>query len=198
MKFSLSAVRGITILSLTGSLFFVTISFSQETAEDNSIGWTTNFNLSDRQFQTSGRNSYFILEPGYKLVFEGIEDEDTVRLVISVTDKTIKIGDVETRIVEEKESVNSQIIEISRNFFAFCPATGGIFYFGEDVDIYKDGQIINHNGSWRAFQAENKPGLMIPGIALLGSRYYQEIAPGMAMDRAEIIANDIIMQTPAR
>ncbi len=29
----------------------------------------------------------------------------------------------------------------------------------------------------------------MPGLILLGSRFYQEIAPGVAMDQAEIISN---------
>ena len=36
----------------------------------------------------------------------------------------------------------------------------------------------------------------MPGTILLGARYYQEIAP-KAMDRAEIIADDITLKTPA-
>jgi hypothetical protein len=38
---------------------------------------------------------------------------------------------------------------------------------------------------------------MMPGIVLIGSRYYQEIAPGIAMDRAEIIDNSMTIETPA-
>jgi len=29
------------------------------------------------------------------------------------------------------------------------------------------------------------PGVIMPGIYLLGSRYFQEVAPGVALDRAE-------------
>jgi len=37
---------------------------------------------------------------------------------------------------------------------------------------------------------------MMPGTALLGARHYQEIAP-TAMDRAEIVSDDVTMKTPA-
>ena len=37
----------------------------------------------------------------------------------------------------------------------------------------------------------------MPGVYLLGSRYYQEIAPGIAMDRAEIISISETYKTPA-
>lgn len=32
---------------------------------------------------------------------------------------------------------------------------------------------------------------------LIGSRYYQEVAPGIALDRAEHVAIDLEIQTPA-
>jgi hypothetical protein len=38
---------------------------------------------------------------------------------------------------------------------------------------------------------------MMPGIILLGARYQQEIAPGVAMDRAEIISMTETVETPA-
>jgi hypothetical protein len=154
------------------------------------------FGLDSCDFSTEGRNQYFILEPGYQLTLEGKEDKKMTRLVITVLNETKKIGDVETRVVEENESVNGQTIEISRNYFAFCEQTKSIFYFGEEVDVYKNGKIINHEGAWIA-EGKNKPGLMMPGRPTVGEKYYQEIAPGVAMDRAEIISTTQHVKTKA-
>jgi hypothetical protein len=38
--------------------------------------------------------------------------------------------------------------------------------------------------------------LIVPGQPLLGARYYQEIAPGVAMDRVEIVEMDLRIETP--
>lgn len=154
-------------------------------------------------FSVTGRNMYFILEPGYQLILEGLEDKNRVRLVITVLNETRKIGNVETRVVEENESVNGKTIEISRNYFAFCEQTGSVYYFGEEVDMYRNGKIVSHEGAWIAEarlpdgQGKNKAGVMMPGLILLGARYYQEIAPGVAMDRAEIISMNEQMKTTA-
>ncbi|HJU33910.1 MAG TPA: hypothetical protein VJ695_02185 [Nitrososphaera sp.] len=43
----------------------------------------------------------------------------------------------------------------------------------------------------------NKPGVIMPGTLLLGARYYQEIAPDIALDRAEIIGMHELIQTPS-
>ena len=48
---------------------------------------------------------------------------------------------------------------------------------------------------WRAGGA--RFGLLIPGQPLLGARYAQELAPGKAMDRAEVVELDAAMRTPA-
>lgn len=187
------------ILSVTISLFII-IGNNNCVAQNKSKATVKEFTESLMQencsFTTTGRNTYFILEPGYQLVLEGIEKKDTTLLVITVLNETKKIGGVETRIVVENESVNGKTVEISRNFFALCKQTSSIFYFGEEVDIYKNGKIISHDGAWIA-EGNNKAGIGLPGIFLLGSRYYQEVAPGIAMDRAELISINETLQTPA-
>ncbi len=37
----------------------------------------------------------------------------------------------------------------------------------------------------------------MPGTALIGARYFQEIAPKVALDRAEIVSLDSVQKTPA-
>jgi len=147
-------------------------------------------------FLTTGRTLYFILEPGYQLVLEGVEKKETTRLVITVLNETKKIGGIETRIVEENESVNGKTVEISRNFFAFCKQNSNIYYFGEEVDIYKNGKVVSHDGAWIA-EGNNKAGIAMPGSIILGAKYFQEIAPGIAMDRAENISTSEKTTTPA-
>ena len=159
--------------------------------------WTDAFDIEKCQFAASGQNKYFILRPQYQSVFEGIEGSDTTRLVVTVLNETKKIREIETRIVEERESVNRDIIEVSRNYYAICTNTNTVFYFGEDVDIFKDGKLVSHSGSWRADSGGARAGVMMPGIILLGSRYYQEMAPKIAMDRVEIVSTTDTVETPA-
>ena len=155
--------------------------------------WTTAFVLDPGELVTTGRNPYFILEPGYVLALE----DGKTRLLITVLGETLRIDNVETRVVEERETVNGELVEISRNFFALSTRTNAVFYFGEDVDMYKNGKIVNHEGAWRAGENGARFGLAIPGLPLLAAKYYQEIAPGVAMDRAEIVGLDETVKTPA-
>jgi hypothetical protein len=170
---------------------------AEEAVKKESEAWTEVFNLEKCSFYSTGRNDYFILEPGYQLTLEGVEDKDTLKLEVTVLDQTRMIGNVETRVVEERETVNGDLIEVSRNYFAICKQTNSVFYFGEETDVYEKGEIVSHSGAWRADSGNAKAGLMMPGIVLVGSRYYQEIAPGVAMDRAEIVSTKETLPTPA-
>jgi len=180
-----------------GFLFSLVYAGEGKIKVDVSPQWTESFDIDECHLTDQGRNDYFILEPGYQLTLQGIDDEDTVTLVITVLDTTEVIDGKKTRIVEERESTNGNLIEVSRNFFAFCPENGSIFYYGEDVDIYKNGRMVGHEGAWRAGVGNNRFGLMMPGVALLGARYFQEWAPEIAMDRVEIVSLDHLLETPA-
>ena len=104
---------------------------------------------------------------------------------------------VETRVVEERETKGGKLVEVARNYFAISKRTNDVFYFGEDVDMYKDGKIANHDGSWLSGVNGSKFGLMMPGRVLLHSRYYQEVAPNIAMNRATIVSVTETVKTPA-
>ncbi len=99
-----------TILSLLLLSGLINVYGQNKVEKEN---FTESFNLKKCNFLTTGSNQYFILEPGYQLQLQGIESKDTVRLLITVLNETKKVGDIETRIVEEHESVNGQVIEIN-------------------------------------------------------------------------------------
>jgi hypothetical protein len=167
--------------------------FTPSTQDGGEDDWTREFFVDKSDLTHTGRNPYFILEPGYQLVLEG----KTVRLLITVLDETRMVDGVETRIVEEHESKAGKVIEVSRNFFAISKRTNSVFYFGEEVDIYKDGQLTGHAGAWLSGENGAKFGLMMPGEILLEGKHYQEFAPGEAMDRARIVSISETLETPA-
>lgn len=161
-------------------------------AADRGSSWQEEFGISKCHLLTTGRNPYFILEPGYELVLSG----GKVKLHIRVLDETKTVDGVVTRVVEERQWEDGKLHEIARNYFAICEQTKDVFYFGEDVDYYENDKVVNHNGSWLAGNG-NKPGLMMPGTPKLKMKFYQEIAPKMAMDRAEIVSLGETCKTPA-
>jgi hypothetical protein len=165
--------------------------------DQSSQGWITSFDLQNCDFVSSGENSYFVLEPEYQVILGGQEEGEELQLVMTVLNETKVVDGVETRVVEEKETEGGNLVEVSRNYFAMCKPTNNAFYFGEDVDMYEDGKIVSHEGAWLAGQNGSKAGMIMPGKAEVGLKYYQEIAPGVAEDRAEIISVNDTLNTPA-
>jgi hypothetical protein len=161
------------------------------------VRYQDSFDIEHRKLASTGRNRYFILEPGYQLVLAGQEGEYSVVLVVTVLDETKQIGDIETRVVEERESVDGDLVEVSRNFFAICQDTKSVFYFGEEVDEYEDGKVVAHKGEWLHGENGARAGMMMPGDPILGAAYYQEVAPKTAMDRGKVAAVNVTLKTPA-
>jgi hypothetical protein len=159
--------------------------------------WMQSFPVDEKELATDGENPYFILKPGYQLTLAGKEGSKPVQLVITVLQDTASISGVETRVVEERETAGGVLVEVSRNFFAIHPRTKDVYYFGEEVDIYKNGQLDSHEGAWRHGSNKAHFGLMMPGTPTLGLRHYQELAPGVAMDRVEIVSLTERSTTPA-
>jgi uncharacterized membrane protein YkoI len=144
--------------------------------------FTKDFPLEKDELSPTGRNPYFILEPGYFLILE----KGDQRLTITVLDETKKVDGVECRVVVENETKGGKVVEKSRNYFAISKRTNSVYYFGEDV-----------GGAWLSGEKGAKFGLMMPGTVLLKAKYYQEMAPGVAMDRAEIVSVTQTVVTPA-
>ena len=175
------------------TLFSCVLAVRGEDPASDENSWTTEFAVEKGELASTGRNPYFSLEPGDQSTFE----DDDERLVITVLNETKTVDGVETRVIEERETKGGKLVEVSRNFFAISKRTNSVFYFGEEVDIYKNGKVVAHEGAWMSGEKGAKFGLMMPGQVLLGGKFYQEIAPKVAMDRAEIVSQTESVKTPA-
>jgi hypothetical protein len=166
---------------------------AQGNTRNSDAAWTRSFNVEPAELVSTGKNPYFVLEPGATLTLSGGQEQ----LVVTVLNETRTIDGIETRVVEERETNGGALVEVSRNYFAISRRTNSVFYFGEEVDIYKNGQITGHEGAWVSGQNGTRFGLMMPGLPLLGAKYHQELAPRVAMDRAEIVSLSETLATPA-
>ena len=155
--------------------------------------WQTQFKVAPAALASEGEATYFVLKPGFQSTFASPGGT----LVITVLSDTQLIGGVTTRVVEEREWKGTDLVEVSRNYYALDPNTGDVYYFGEDVDTYKHGKVANHEGSWRHGSNGATFGLMMPGKPAVGLKFYQEQAKGVAMDRAEIVSVTDTLKTPA-
>jgi hypothetical protein len=165
--------------------------------------WQQEFGISECELAPTGRGQYFILEPGFRLVLEGGSQKlaitvlDETKRITGVVDETKTSTTVTARVIEEREWKDGELVEISRNYFAICPTTKDVFYFGEEVDDYKNGEVISHGGAWLAGENGATAGLIMSGNPKVGMKYYQEVAPDVALDRAQIVSLNETVETPA-
>src|SRR5690348_8160466 len=155
--------------------------------------WQSDFPVDRKTLGVQGTNAYFNLTPGYRLFYKHGNDTDA----LTVLNETKRIDGVETRIIEDSEMKNGKLMELTRDYYAIDSRTSDVYYFGEDVDVYKNGKVVSHRGSWLSGVNGAKFGLMMPGSPKAGQRFYQEQAPGVGMDRAEILSTGEKMTTPA-
>jgi hypothetical protein len=165
-------------------------------------------------FTTTIDNPYFPLPVGQRWVYQGKEQGETIGLRITVLNRTERFtfgsSTVTTRVVEELEWVDAdgdgrvdrdeELIEVSRNYFAQVqsgPYAGTVCYFGEEVDIYENGEIVSHEGAWRADAPGNAPGIYMPASPEEGMTFQQENAPGVAEDTATIVKVGRTVTVPA-
>jgi hypothetical protein len=155
--------------------------------------WQSVFSVARKTLGVKGANSYFNLTPGYTLSYRHGKDTDT----LTVLNETKTIDGVETRVVEDREWKNGHLVELTRDYFAIDSATNDVYYFGEDVDVYKNGKMVGHGGAWLSGVKGAKFGMMMPGTPKPGQKFYQEQAPGVGMDRFEIVSVSEKVTTPA-
>ena len=189
-------MKTISLLIAIGLTFGILSLAQGKEKKTKDAAWKESLQPSDKTFSSSGRTRYFILEPGYQLVLEGKEDGSHVSHKITVLNETKVVDGVETRIVEEYETKDGKLEEVSRNFFAIGNDTKSVYYFGEEVDVYKGDKVV-HEGAWVSGVDGAKYGVMIPGDARIGEKYYQERAPKVALDRGENVSVKEKVKTPA-
>jgi len=132
-----------------------------------------NFNLSSIAYGDVN-NTYWRLDIGYRIVLEGEDEGEDIQVNITVLNRTKMVGSIETRVVEERELEDGELVEISYNYVALCNETNDLIYFGELSNEYEDGEIVSTEGSWLAV-GDNKPGILMPGIFRVGDKYYRNM-----------------------
>jgi hypothetical protein len=154
--------------------------------------WQSSFPINKKTVGVNGNNPYLPLTPGSQWTYKHGNDLE----VITVLDKTKMIDGIECRPVEDREETSGQLVELTLDYYAIDQATNDVYYMGEDVDEYKNGKVVSHNGSWLSGVNGATFGMLLPGKPQAGQRFYQEQAPG-SKDRIEIRSTDERITTPA-
>jgi hypothetical protein len=147
-------------------------------------------------------NPYFPIGTMRTLEYAGEErDADTGEAVatantISVLTDARTVAGVEVLVVKDEAFAEGELMESTLDYFA-QHEDGAVYYFGEDVDNYEDGVLVDHEGSWIAGEGANLPGVFMPGEPVVGVRFDQERAPGIAEDHSTVLETGLTVTVPA-
>ncbi len=139
-------------------------------------------------FSTEISNKYFALPVGKKLTYETtVQGKVTERIEIEILPETMTIEGVQTVVYLDKEYKNGQLVEETRDYLA-QHKNGDVWYFGEDVDNYWNGILVNHSGSFRHGKDGAKAGIWMKAEQRVGDSYRQEFYVGHAEDIRDTVA----------
>jgi hypothetical protein len=146
-------------------------------------------------------NPYLPLSSLKQDILEGTEDGKKVRVLRTArpdVHKSFKIGDmtVESLAFEDRVFIGGQPEEVALDYYA-QDDNGTVYYFGEDVDEYKDGKIANHEGSWMVGKDTPVPGVMFPANPKVGAKWRPEDVSRSIGEKDEIVAAGETVVVPA-
>lgn len=146
-------------------------------------------------------NTLFPLAATPIKVYLGEEDPDTREMVVLRVEETVRplpqdVAGVAVTVVEVREFEDGELTEETLDYYA-QDGDGTVYYLGEKVDNYEDGEIVSHEGEWLAGEGDNQAGIFMPASPEPGQDFAQEQAPGIAEDRSTIVALDRVVTTDA-
>lgn len=131
-------------------------------------------------------NKLYPLKPGTVLEYTVNKEGATEKVVITVMRETKKILGVTTTVVHDVVTEGEKVTEDTWDWYA-QDREGNVWYFGE-ATTKTEGGTSSTAGSWEAGVNGAKAGVIMEAHPKVGDDYRQEYAPGVAEDRAEILA----------
>ena len=149
-------------------------------------------------FTLESTNPYYPLNVGSVVELEGQGEGDeegiTVTVRREVLAETKTIMGVEVHILRHETRFDGVMHEVANNFYVEA-TDGTVCYFGEDVEFYDEsGEFDSTDGTWRAGEDGALPGVIMPANPKVGDAYYQENAPGIALDQGRITDTSMVTE----
>ena len=129
-------------------------------------------------------NPYFPMAVGHTWTYGGSEV-----IEIEVLDETKEVLGVNCIVVHDRvwevEAGEETLLEDTDDWYA-QDLNGHVWYFGEIVLNYEDGELVDIEGSWTAGEDYAKPGYIMLADPQEGDYYRQEFALGNAEDMGAV------------
>ena len=149
---------------------------------------------------TAVTNSYLPLASLKQDILEGTEGGKPLRVVRSVKPGTklftVNGHRVPALIMEDREFVRGTLEEVALDYFVQAD-DGAVYYMGEDVDNYKHGRIVGHEGAWLYGVQTQQMGLLLPAHPRMGDHFQSENVPGITREDNQVVGTAERIRVPA-
>jgi len=144
--------------------------------------------LDPADFTTKIDNPYWPMKPGSEWVYSETDATGAQQsVVVTVTNETKTIANgIEARVIRDTVTEDGAPVELTEDWYA-QDDDGNVWYLGEYVSNYENGEVVNHDGSFEAGIDGAQPGIAMPANPEPGMAYRQEYYEGVAEDKAAVI-----------
>lgn len=150
-----------------------------------------------RDFVPWSTNPWFPLVPGMAWHYRSETPDGVETQVVTVTKEFERIQGVKTVVVTDVVRLDGEVIERTRDYYAMDDR-GNVWYFGEDTrEIDPETGAVSTAGTWRAGRDGARAGIIMLAHPDPGDEYKEEVAPGVAEDRARVIGRTSDINVPA-
>jgi hypothetical protein len=151
--------------------------------------------LDPADFTTNIDNPYWPMRPGSHWVYREVENGETQRVDVTVTNQSKTLAGIEARVVHDRVSRYGETLEDTYDWYAQDSA-GNLWYLGEDTAEYENGKLKTKEGTWAAGVDGAEPGVVVPAHPKQGMTYREEYYAGHAEDGAEVLGVTSQVQVP--
>jgi hypothetical protein len=136
-------------------------------------------------------NPYLPLTNFSRCELRGQEEGTSERVVRRLLDRTkaFEFGGRTVRaiVIEDRAFEEGELVERTLDYFAQAD-DGTVYYVGEDVDNYRNGKVVNHEGSWMYGRNTSKLGVAMPPGPRVGDRWRFEDVPGITVESDRVVS----------
>jgi len=101
---------------------------------------------------------------------------------------------IDTIVVQYSATLNGRIIEVARDWYAQAD-DGSVWYFGEDVFNYVDGEVADTHGTWLAGR-DGPLAMIMPANPRVGDVFRVENIPGLVFEEITVKATGVTVAGP--
>jgi hypothetical protein len=145
-------------------------------------------NLKPEDFTLEIDNPYWPMRPGSRWEFLETDTKGhRERVVTEVTNRTkMTAAGIKARVIRDAATEDGKPAEITDDWYA-QDKDGNLWYFGEAVNNYENGKLVDHEGSWEAGVRGAQAGIAMPANPKPGQTYRQEYSKGVAEDHGSVV-----------